>query len=72
MGHIGGGEVVGVHLLFQGLYGHVDEETGMSGPGAAPEHVCRLVVVPCCCFCNNARRFGGICQVGADVMKALG
>ena len=44
----------------------------MGGAGAAPDYVWELVVVPCRCFGENARRFGGVGQVGADVVKTLG
>ena len=46
MSGISGREVVGVHLVTEGLHRGVDEERGVGGPGYAPDYVWRGVVVP--------------------------
>ena len=68
---VGGGEIVGVHLVFELLDGGVDEEGWVRGAGAAPDDVWGSVVVEGCCFGEYAGTFGGGDEVGGDVVEAL-
>ena len=68
---VGGGEVVAVHLLLQALDGGVDEEGRVGRAGTAPDDVWRGVVVPFGGFGEETGGFGGVGEVGADVVEAL-
>lgn len=72
MRDVGGGEVVGVELLFQDLWGRVDEESGAGEAGDAPDGVRGFTGVPGRGLLEDAGGFVGGCQVGGDVVEALG
>lgn len=66
------GEVIGVNLRFQGFDVSVNEEAGVGGPGAVPDYVRGMVVVPASCFGDYLGARGGGGKVGAYVVEALG
>ena len=72
VGRVHGRQVVGGHLLGEGVDGGVDEEGRHGGAGAAPDDVGRGAAVPRRGAVEHAGAFGGDGQVRGDVAEALG
>lgn len=71
MGHVGGGEIIGVHLVLELGHGGVDEEGWVGVTGAAPNYV-RRGAVEGGSFRDDADGLGGRSEVGANVVEFLG
>ena len=69
--HVGGGKVVGVHLVLEFRCGGVDEEGWVGATGAAPDDVGRRAIVEGCGLGNDGGGLGRVDEVGGDRMEAL-
>ncbi len=71
MSNVHAGHVVGIHLVTKDFDRDFNEEAWTTWPCTIPDDVRRLAVVPRCGFREYSLPFGGILEVGANVVKFL-